>query len=132
MDDATITPTPNADSVGAAPVVAGDRIGSYAVRLPVDAGSREYATGAVTLDSAGRPASYTVASGDLVDYIAERFGFPDFGYLNTLNRVRRGGYPWPIYPGDTLNLSAYTVTTVGDIQGVVRNEAPPSPLPQQR
>ncbi|TPW75761.1 hypothetical protein [Schumannella soli] len=102
------------------------------MRIPVDGGSREYATGTVSYAPDGTPAAYRAASGDLIDYVAERFGFPDYAYLNMINQVRRGGYPWPLYAGDTLNLSAYHVTSVGDVQGQVKNEAPPSPLPAQR
>ncbi len=108
-------------------------IGSFQVELPVDNGPRNYATGTVTVDADGRPASYTVAPGDQSEYIAERFGFLVRGieYLNVINQVRRGGYPWALYAGDTLNLSAYTVLSVGTINGKVLNDPPPNPLPPQ-
>ncbi|MFC5503120.1 hypothetical protein ACFPJ4_12795 [Lysinimonas soli] len=114
-----------------------DMVGKYHVEIPVDNGPENYATGTVTLDSAGHPAAYVVASGDVIDYIADRFGFfspsgEGFDYLNTINQVRRGGYPWTIYAGDTLNLSAYTILNVGSIDGKVLNEAPPDPMPAQR
>lgn len=114
-----------------------DMVGQFQVEIPIDNGPENYATGTVTLDSAGHPAAYVVASGDVIDYIAERFGFfapsgEGFAYLNTINQVRRGGYPWALYAGDTLNLSAYTIRTVGDTDGKVLNEAPPSPMPAQR
>jgi hypothetical protein len=112
-------------------------VGQYQVEIPVDKGPENYATGTVTLDADGHPATYVVAPGDVIDYIAHRFGFyassgEGFDYLNTVNQVRRGGYPWTIYAGDTLNLSAYTITTIGTINGKVLNEAPPNPMPAQK
>jgi hypothetical protein len=86
---------------------------------------------------AGRPASYVVASGDVVDYVAHRFSFfspsgEGFDYLNTINQVRRGGYPWTISARDALNLSAHTILTVANIERKALNESPPNPLPAQR
>ncbi len=112
-------------------------VGKYQVEIPIDNGPENYATGTVTLDANGHPASYVVAPGDVIDYIAHRFGFfstsgAAFDYLNTINQVRRGGYPWTIYAGDTLNLDASTITTVGTINGKVLNETPPNPMPPQK
>jgi hypothetical protein len=106
-------------------------VGTDQVEIPVDNGPENYAEGTVTVDAAGHPASYIVARGDVIDYIAHRFGFRSFDYLNTINQVRRGGYPWPLYRGDTLNLSANTILTVGTSDGKVLNGPPPSPLPPQ-
>lgn len=125
-----ITPAHVRAAVGA------DKVDKFQVEVPVDNGAENYATGTVTMDSSGRPAAYVVASGDVIDFIAHRFGFfsdsgQGFEYLNAINQVRRGGYPWTIYAGDTINLSAYTVLTVGSVNGKVLNEAPPVPLPPQ-
>jgi hypothetical protein len=111
--------------------IADGNVGSYQVEIPVDNGPGNYAHGTVTLDATGRPASYLVARGDVIDYIARRFGFSSFDYLNTINQVRRGGYPWTLYAGDTLNLSANTILTVGTSNGKVLNGPPPNPLPPQ-
>jgi hypothetical protein len=111
---------------------AGDgNVGQYPVEIPVDNGPGNYARGTVTLDATGHPASYLVAKGDVIDYVARRFGFSSFGYLNTINQVRRGGYPWSLYAGDTLNLSASTILKVGTSDGKVLNGPPPNPLPPQ-
>lgn len=115
-----------------------DLVGRFEVQIPVDAGPRDYATGTTTFED-GVPVAYEVASGDIVDYIAERFGLEGdppanegFSYLNTINQVRRGGYPWTLHPGDILNLSAYHITSIGSINGEVLAEEPPDPMPPQR
>lgn len=128
--------TPTASADGHASPAPG-MVSQYQVEVPVDKGPENYATGTVTLDADGHPESYVVAPGDVIDYIAHRFGFyapsgEGFDYLNTINQVRRGGYPWTIYAGDTLNLSASTITTIGTINGKVLNEAPPNPMPAQK
>lgn len=142
VDKPLPSPSPTASMIPLTPAysratVGSDKVGQFQVEIPVDNGTENYATGTVTLDSSGHPASYVVASGDVMDYIAHRFGFfsptgQGIDYLNAINQVRRGGYPWTIYAGDTLNLSAYTVMTVGSVNGKVLDEAPPSPLPPQQ
>ena len=130
------TPTPRDLRASVAP----GNVGCFPVEVPLDNGPRKYAMGTATTDSSGVPISYKVASGDVIDYIADRFGFFNpcpraglgFAYLNTINQVRRGGYPWPLYAGDTLNLSAYKITSVGTINGQVKHEAAPDPMPQQK
>jgi len=117
-------------------------VGPYPVEVAVDNGPEPYAEGTVTRDAAGVPIAYLTASGDIMDYIAERFGFfdPDLpgqynsglGYINTINEVRRGGYPWTLYAGDVLNLSPYRITAVGSQNGVVKHESPPTPMPPQQ
>lgn len=52
---------------------------SSEVFLPVDSGPQPAATGTVTLDSTGNPATYTVAQGDAVSAIADRFGIYVYG-----------------------------------------------------
>jgi hypothetical protein len=116
-------------------------VSRYRVEIPVDNGPEPHAMGTVTTDAHGVPASYRAAPDDLTDFIAERFGFferqddPSYNsginYLNTINQVRRGGYPWTLYAGDTLNLSAFTITSVGDQDGVVKHEPAPDPMPPQ-
>jgi len=127
-------PTPSAQNRA---TVTQEMVGPYHVEIPIDNGAANYAQGTVTLDASGHPAAYVVAPGDVIDYVARRFGFftptgAPFDYLNTINQVRRGGYPWSLYAGDTLNLSAYTITSVGTINGRVLTEAPPNPMPPQR
>lgn len=131
----TPTPTPSAPVTQAAPppteepdaVV--ERVGSYPVQTPVDSGPREYANGAVELDAAGAPVAYIVASGDIVDFVAERLGL-DGNYLVALNQVRRG-WTGMLYAGDVLNLDPHRITSVGSINGEVLDEPAPDPLPPQ-
>lgn len=74
----------------------------------VDTGAAEFASGEVHLDDQGRPATYTVASGDVASAIGDRFCIANGGSgLEMLN-----GYPGgdAIQPGDVLTLNADLVT----------------------
>jgi len=141
------TPTPSPSPTSTKALARKDPsvwIGRYPIEIPVDNGPERYAMGTVTTDGDGVPVAYKVARGDIIDYIAERFGFwvglnePGFDYLNTINQVRRGTVVggsdenFALYAGDTLNLSPYTVTTVGDENGRVIPGPLPTPLPPQR
>ncbi|WP_168627665.1 hypothetical protein [Cryobacterium sp. BB307] len=106
-----------------------DQLGGYSILELRDTGPRPYATGDVKTDEAGKPASYTVAAGDTMISVAERFCIYHH-YLYMMNAVRRGSHE--LFVGDTLNLNPYTVETVGDINGVVQNNEPVGPLPPQR
>ena len=55
----------------------------------------------------------------------------NLGYLSAINGVRRQG-ALQLWAGDTLNLDAHTILTVGDQNGVVYDNAPSSPIPPQR
>ena len=126
---------------------ASELIGPYQVHIPIDLGPGPHAMGTVQFDASGAPARYVVASDDEYSHIARRFGLfgiatptaepadgynADTGYLTVLNQVRRSSTPWVLYAGDMLNLSAYTVTSVGSINGVVTSLPAPAPLPPQR
>lgn len=99
--------------------------------VPVDRGAREYAMGDAILDASGTPVAYVVAAGDLPDFVAERF-CTSLSYLNTINSVRRASLAVNLYAGDTINLDATTIVTVGDENGVVYEGSPPQPHPPQR
>lgn len=73
----------------------------------VDMGPREFAVGAVALDGEGRPATYTVAPGDVTAAIGERFCIYNALALETLNGYSHGA---AIQPGDVLTLNADLVT----------------------
>lgn len=135
-----------ASLTAAAPDTEG-RIGQFRVHIPIDLGPRPHAMGEVELDAEGSPARYTVAADDEWGHIATRFGLYAVppaegrhaegmntytGYLTTVNSVRRGDSPWILYIGDTVNLSAFTVTTVGRINGTSTALPAPDPLPAQR
>ena len=137
------TPMPTPTATRGAARIAPGMVGRFPVEIPVDLGPREYATGTVMLDSEGVPASYRVSSGDVIDYVAERFGFYDpsgdqepFAYLNTINQVRRGTYDgapdsnFQLYA--VLNLSPYTIATIGNENGKVLSGPMPSPAPPQK
>nr|WP_201470908.1 hypothetical protein [Microbacterium hydrocarbonoxydans] len=106
-----------------------------------DYGAREGATGAAQYADDGSLASYEVASGDYEDAILDRFCVGVY-YLDALNAVRRGGatsvdptravYPPDLHVGDELNLSPYTITTVGDVNGEVFAYETSFTLPPQR
>lgn len=105
-------------------------LGGNRLRIPVDLGSRANAAGESILDDEGHPVAYAVAPDDLWPDVADRFCLhPD--YINALNQVRRNGV-FTLYVGDTLNLSPYTVTSVGSENGDVFDNPAPDPLPTQR
>src|SRR6218665_3585290 len=102
---ASLSPTPSGDEM----------VGAFPLGNPVDAGARRYAEGDVEVDAAGTPIAYEGASGDIIDFVAERFGVAGT-YLVTINQVRRG-YTGNLYAGDTLNLDPHTIPSVGSING---------------
>jgi hypothetical protein len=81
-----------------------------------DYGPASGASGTTALDPDGHPVSYTAAAGDIWDTVAERFGIQD---LYQFNCVRRSSLY--LYTGDVINLSPYTVTTVGSENGTDRS-----------
>ncbi len=58
----------------------------------------------------GQPVAYLVVAGDTFASVAARFCI-DSHYLDLLNQVRR--VDSEVYAGDTINLDAYTITSVG-------------------
>ncbi|MBO0985053.1 hypothetical protein [Rathayibacter sp. SD072] len=105
-------------------------LGGQRLRIPSDQGPREHANGDVVADEAGRPVAYVVAPDDVWTVVAERFCL-HVDYINALNQVRRNS-AFTLYAGDTLNLSPYTVTSVGSENGEVSDNSPPDPLPEQK
>ena len=107
----------------------------------VDLGPRAGANGTVAYADDGTLASYVVASGDYRDAILERLCLGPYSY-EALNAVRRGSlhsvdpshqaYLTSLYVGDTLNLSPYTITSVGDVNGEVHAYETVFVLPPQR
>ena len=72
----------------------------------VDRGVREFATGSVAADEGGRPTTYIVASGDVLEMIGDRFCIYNGFALGTLNGYLSG----EIQPGDVLTLDADLLT----------------------
>lgn len=87
----------------------------------VDGGAQPGAMGTATYDEDGQPVAYTVAEGDDFTSLEMRFCTPGL-YLQFVNSIRRG--TTDLYVGDTINLSAYKMTTVGDVNGVVHEGSP--------
>ncbi|MDF2444129.1 MAG: hypothetical protein JWR01_2332 [Subtercola sp.] len=79
---------------------------SSEVFLPVDSGPQAAATGTVTLDSTGNPASYTVAQGDAVSAIADRFGIYVYG-LAEPDGSRAGFGNTLVVTGETLTFTTW-------------------------
>lgn len=104
-------------------------LGGSRLRIPSDRGAREHANGEVVSDGAGRPVAYVVAPDDVWTVVAERLCL-HVDYINSLNQVRRNSAA-TLYAGDTLNLSPYTVTSVGSENGEVYDNPPPDPMPDQ-
>lgn len=121
------TPSPSSTSD------AGYEVAGSLVDPPVDQGSGEQASGVANyVDEA--LLSYAVVAGDEFEAIAHRFDL-EVAYLITINGVRRGGEdeaPTYLYAGDTINLSAFHILSIGDQGGVTYENPPPSPLPPQR
>lgn len=106
-----------------------------------DFGARAGAEGTVSYAEDGTLASYLVAPGDSKDAIRDRLCVGHYSF-EALNAVRRGSlhsveptnqaYLTPLYAGDTLNLSPYTITSVGDVNGEVHSYETVLILPPQR
>lgn len=101
-----------------------------------DLGARNGATGEVTYADDGSLASYVVASGDSFGAVAQRVCAGYHG-LEALNAVRRNGLyadfgDSVLYEGDVLNLSPYTITSVGSQNGSSYSHTPVFVLPPQR
>lgn len=104
-------------------------VGREPQQRPNDQGAREYATGEPILAPDGIPVAYVVGPGDIPEYIADRFCI-EVSYLDRINEPRRGS-SGELFEGDTLNLDAATATTVGDVNGVIRQNPASTSLPAQ-
>ena len=88
-------------------------------------------------DASGAIVAYRAVSGDLLDFVGERFGLTHDSYIVTINQIRRGGPDTPdgnpiLYAGDVVNLSAFTMTKYGSVNGLVHDDPPPDPMPPQQ
>jgi hypothetical protein len=106
-----------------------EQVVGWKQQIPVDGGPIEYARGETILSADGTPAAYNVAPEDLGEFVARRFCI-NTAYLSTINSIRRNG-ALMLYVGDTLNLDAHTIVSVGDENGVVYDNDPPDPIPPQ-
>lgn len=132
--------TANDACAGLQGIAAGSSVGGYSIIEMQDTGAAPHATGEAIGNDDGTLAAYVVADGDTVHAIARRFCVDYTPYLEWINSARRsdswqwakGDGSFPIYPGDTLNLDAHTITSVGDENGVVYDHTPDFNIPPQR
>ncbi|HLS24313.1 MAG TPA: hypothetical protein VK063_00390 [Beutenbergiaceae bacterium] len=103
-----------------------------------DVGPIARATGEAIYDDDGQPVAYVAAPGDTMRAIAARFCIDHYPYLEWINAIRRGDRTsimdtasMTLYAGDTINLNPYTIATVGDENGVVRDNAIDFHIPPQ-
>lgn len=116
-----------------------DRVFGYWYSELRDVGPIARATGEAVHDEEGQPVAYVAAPGDAMTAIAARFCIDHYPYLEWINSIRRGentslGDPageMPLYAGDTINLDPYTIATVGDENGKVRDNAIDFHIPPQ-
>lgn len=125
--DKSLPPVGSGSAAAGLPPSCDDLPGSVPCLLPwgpdalVDHGPTTFAHGETILDVRGVPVAYLVAHGDAPLSVAERFGL-DLGWLLSLNCARRSSIA--LYDGDVLNLSMYTVTTVGSQNGGTHGSRP--------
>ncbi|MGC0368740.1 LysM peptidoglycan-binding domain-containing protein [Microbacterium sp. SLBN-111] len=93
-----------------------EQLGGRSLAVPHDGGVTAMASGEAILNGDGVPVAYRVASGDAIFTIAARFCLTE-DWLDLINHARRDNAG--LYPGDTLNLDAHTIFSVGDENGVV-------------
>jgi hypothetical protein len=140
-DDESVSTTglPPPPAVGAAacgnldaPAAPGDveQLGGLRLQTPRDLGPRAHAEGEVVQDASGTPVAYIVAADDNAGSITARFCLTS-AYLHAINAVRRPDLR-SLYIGDTVNLDAHTILTVGDQNGIAESNDASSPLPPQR
>lgn len=116
-----------------------ERVHGYWYSSLRDVGPIDRATGEAIYDEDGQPVAYVAAPGDTMFAIAARFCIDHYPYLEWVNAIRRGdgtsvldiGASMPLYAGDTINLDPHTVATVGDENGVVRDNAIDFHIPPQ-
>jgi len=93
-----------------------EQLGGRSLAVPHDGGATAMASGEAILNGDGVPVAYRVGSGDALFTIAARFCLTE-DWLQLINHARRDNAG--LYPGDTLNLDAHTIFSVGDENGVV-------------
>ena len=110
------------------PLDGGNSVGGSRIIAPVDGGAIEHATGTANYVD-GTLLSYTVASDDNLEHVATRFSL-SYLLLMSINAVRRD--TTELFIGDTVNLSAFHMFSIGDQNGVVFDNQPPFPYPRDQ
>lgn len=108
-----------------------EQLGGATLAVPFDRGPMTHAAGEAVLDDQGIPVAYRVAANDVLTTVGARFCVGE-QWLYWVNYVRRDGDA--LFAGDTLNLDAHTILSVGDQNGVVHGNALPEGfvIPPQR
>ncbi len=99
-----------------------EQLGGATLAVPFDRGPMTHAAGEAVLDEHGIPVAYRVAANDVLSTVSARFCVGE-KWLYWVNYVRRDGDA--LFAGDTLNLNAHTILSVGDQNGVVYDNALP-------
>lgn len=108
-----------------------EQLGGATLAVPFDRGPMPNASGETVVDATGVPVAYIVAENDVFSTVGARLCVGE-QWLRWVNFARRDGDA--LYVGDTLNLDAHTVFSVGDQNGAVFDRAFPDGfvLPPQR
>lgn len=108
-----------------------EQLGGATLAVPFDRGPMPNASGETIVDATGVPVAYVVADNDVFSTVGARLCVGE-QWLRWVNYARRDGEA--LYVGDTLNIDAHTILSVGDQNGSVSsNEFPEGfVLPPQR
>lgn len=108
-----------------------EQLGGATLAVPFDRGPMPHASGKTITDAAGTPVAYIVAANDVFSTVGARLCVGE-QWLRWVNYARRDGDA--LYVGDTLNIDAHTILSVGDQNGAVFDREFPDGfvLPPQR
>lgn len=108
-----------------------EQLGGATLAVPFDRGPMPHAAGEAVLNDQGIPVAYKVAANDVLSTVSARFCVGET-WLHWVNYVRRDGDA--LFTGDTLNLDAHTIHSVGTQNGTVHANALPEGfvIPPQR
>lgn len=108
-----------------------EQLGGATLAVPFDRGPMPHASGETVVDAAGVPVAYIVAENDVFSTVGARLCVGE-QWLRWVNYARRDGDA--LYVGDTLNIDAHTIFSVGDQNGAVFEREFPEGfvLPPQR
>lgn len=108
-----------------------EQLGGATLAVPFDRGPMPHASGETITDADGIPVAYIVAENDVFSTVGARLCVGE-QWLWWVNYARRDGEA--LYVGDTLNIDAHTIFSVGDQNGTVFDREFPEGfvLPPQR
>ena len=108
-----------------------EQLGGATLAVPFDRGPMPHASGETITDADGIPVAYIVAENDVFSTVGARLCVGE-QWLWWVNYARRDGEA--LYVGDTLNIDAHTIFSVGDQNGAVFDREFPEGfvLPPQR